>query len=387
MKKYDIVKYFGIVVLIYALIFQSLIQKYIDLFRYFDEILALITIPIILKTLFINDNAKIKRYDLIIVCMLVLLFFVGIYSNLMYKYQPLIIALYDVILVNKFFLVYYLGNIINRDGFIEKYKNKIAMHIKFIILLLFALTIAHYTIGIFPTTEVRYNINVNELFFGHPTGLASTCVFLLGMVIILDKKVNTKFVYMIIAMLFSTLRMKAIAFSIVFIVMTIYISKSNKKITFSKTAILGIICALVAYERINYYFFSLDSTRAVLLNTSFKIAKDYFPFGTGFATYASYFSSVNYSPIYSLYKIRVTTSFISDCFWPMILGQFGILGTILYLICLFFVFRKIQANFSIETKYQYISKLAILGYLLIASTAESAFVNPNAISLAFLIGL
>lgn len=55
---------------------------------------------------------------------------------------------------------------------------------------------------------------------------------------------------------------------------------------------------------------SLDSVpeefmaRAMLYVTSFEIFKDFFPFGSGFASFASHSSGVYYSPLYAKYGIE-----------------------------------------------------------------------------------
>lgn len=155
------------------------------------------------------------------------------------------------------------------------------------------------------------------------------------------------------------------------------------------------VCFFIAYDQIEYYFFTSDDiARGVLLETSIKIANEHFPVGAGFGTFASYFSATNYSPIYAKYNIqdvhgltKENPSFISDSFWPMLIGQFGYIGAILYLICIILMLVKIQKKFSIENKYKYIAKISILAYLMISSTSESAFVNPMAISLALILGI
>ena len=54
---------------------------------------------------------RINKRDLLIILLLLLIFVVGIIANIKYKYQPLKIAFSDVLLVFKFFLVYFLWKI------------------------------------------------------------------------------------------------------------------------------------------------------------------------------------------------------------------------------------------------------------------------------------
>ena len=77
----------------------------------------------------------------------------------------------------------------------------------------------------------------------------------------------------------------------------------------------------------------------MLYVTAPQILYDYFPFGSGFASYGTYSSGVYYSKIYSDYGIdgiwgmtKSYYNFIADTFYPS-LAQFGVIG-----VCLFFIF-------------------------------------------------
>lgn len=173
-------KYYTILICIYLLIFQNIIQQYILIFKYFDELFALSLIPVFAIKIAKNGGKfRINKRDLLIILLLLLIFVVGIIANIKYKYQPLKIAFSDALLIYKFFLVYFLSKIIMTNEFIDKYKKKYLWHIKFIIIVLFLLTILNYIFNIWSYTE-RYGIMSNKLFFGHPTSLAAVCIFLMA---------------------------------------------------------------------------------------------------------------------------------------------------------------------------------------------------------------
>ena len=72
---------------------------------------------------------------------------------------------------------------------------------------------------------------------------------------------------------------------------------------------------------------------------SIEILADYFPFGSGFATYGTFASGVHYSDIYAQYGMdniygltKSYYSFVADTYYPS-LAQFGVVG-----VCLFFLF-------------------------------------------------
>ena len=225
--------------------------------------------------------------------------------------------------------------------------------------------------------------------------MAAVCIALIANNIFFSKKINSIYNYIALIILVSTMRVKALGAVAVCLIIMIYIYKTNKKINFSKLGIIAIICIAVAYNQISFYFIkTTNSARASLTNTSFKIANDYFPVGTGFGTFGSYISGENYSPIYSIYGINNVfglqqgkSNFISDTFWPMILGQFGYLGLICYVASIFLIYRRIQQEYDKNDKSIYITKLICLIYLLISSTAEAAFVNPIAMPLGLIMGM
>lgn len=77
--------------------------------------------------------------------------------------------------------------------------------------------------------------------------------------------------------------------------------------------------------------------------------------------------------------------FVSDNFWPMILGQTGWPGLVCFGIVVIFLFLRVQKLYETR-KGLYLSGLIVMAYLLIASVAESAFVHPTAIPLAVWLG-
>jgi hypothetical protein len=75
------------------------------------------------------------------------------------------------------------------------------------------------------------------------------------------------------------------------------------------------------------------TARGLLFITSEKIASEHAPFGSGFGTFASAESRLNYSPLYAAYGLsrvyglsRDFPHFIDDTMWPAILGESGYIG-------------------------------------------------------------
>ena len=397
MKKNLSLKYILYIILLYLFIFQNLLQNIFSEFKYFDEVLALLSIPIIIAEIYKSKGIiKLKNSNVKLFICLLIIFMVGMISNFKYQYQKLRLAFGDAILVFKFFMIYYLAKKSFNRNFIIDYKKKIKFHIIISIMALVALTALNYKYSIWPSSY-RYGIMSNTLFYEHPTYLAAICIFLLGSLFLITDNIK-KDILVVIALfliLLTTLRLKAIASVGVIVAMIIYVLVTKNRLNLAKFVIIGIFAIIIAFDQVSYYYLeSNNSARKQLSFKAIEIAKDYFPIGTGFGTYGSYMSVVNYSKIYYIYNLnnihglqKGNAKFISDTFWPMILGQFGIIGCICYLLCLYIIYKDIQRDFNKNDIYLYLSKMICYGYLIIASTSESAFVNPVAIPLAFIIGI
>ena len=79
----------GFIILIYLLVFQTLIQKFIPAFQYFDEVLALFgIIYFILKTIKTKKIRYNKKNVSIFLAFLIIII-IGFYSNIKNHYQTL----------------------------------------------------------------------------------------------------------------------------------------------------------------------------------------------------------------------------------------------------------------------------------------------------------
>lgn len=390
-------KYLLFMLVVYMFAFQNVIQKYIPIFQYFDEVLSLLVFPALVIKLKETKNFNIKKNHLILIILLLIIIAIGIYSNIKFKYQQIKFVLSDLLIFLKFFMAYFLSNILLDEDFINDNKSKIYKHIKLIVYFLFTCTVLNYIFNIWPGTDIRFGITSNRLFYEHPTYLSAVSIFLLALLELTreNKKEDVWPIICICIVLATTLRLKAIGAACLAVIMIVYLHKTQKKLTFIKLIILGIIGILLAHDQIIYYFIKIDqSARNQLLLKSFEIMKDFFPIGTGFATYGSYFSAISYSPVYYEYGLSKiqglqpnAPTFVSDTFWPAIFGQFGVIGTVCYILCIIIIFKNIQGIFKKENVNIYISKLICLIYLIISSTSESAFMHPVAIPLAIIIGI
>lgn len=142
-------------------------------------------------------------------------------------------------------------------------------------------------------------------------------------------------------------------------------------------------------EHYALYFESGDDSnvaRVVLGYTSLKIANDNMPFGAGFGMFASPISRQYKSHVYSDYGIdsvygldfeRDGGMYMCDSFWPMLIGETGFLGTLLYIVILYVGFRPFIKRFLKNTRDIYaIFPTFLFITFLITSVGKPVFTGP-----------
>lgn len=168
---------------------------------------------------------------------------------------------------------------------------------------------------------------------------------------------------------------------------------------------IGLI-VLAGWNKINYYFVTGNSdsfdpnvmesyARPVLYATGGVLLMDYFPFGSGLASFATYASAINYSTLYYDYgldKIHGLSpdapSFITDAFYPS-LSQFGIVGVVLFIVFWGYVYlclhRKVKEN-PIESRYVYGIGVTLIGFIMIENIGSTTFSQPYGLITMMLLG-
>ena len=384
---------FLILILFYICVLHNSIQMVIPVVRYFDELLALISTIYFFNKIIINKEKIFSKNDWTLIACIGSVVILGFLANCIFQYQLPTVAILDAVAISKFFLIYLLFKHINAKKIIEENKSIFNKNISIFIKYGTILTILNYLYSIFPA-EIKYGLLSNKLLFEHPTYLAAATSFLLIFYLYIEEKPDIKKMACMLLIIMSTLRSKAVVFAVLFSALYYLKIVKNKKINV-KIIIGGVIlAALIALPSIHYYFIKIDdSARSQLLKTSFSIANDHFPIGSGFATFGSQYSGIEYSPLYSKYGIENTyglvegdAQFVSDSFWPMILGQFGYLGTIVYCFAILLLIYETVKKCKNNKRIQIAMYCAIL-YLLISSTSESAFANALAFPFAVILGI
>lgn len=386
------------VTLFYFFLLKDLLEHIFTFLTYTDELLAAMAIPIFIVRTKERFNKRQRIGYGPFIALFLLCSFLG---SIIYRYQPFVkVVLPDMFLCAKFWLAIYVGRFAFKKMSFRHYSAKIFKHVKFVSWTYFILIICNY-IGLIPFeyAEIRYGLPAIKLFYFHPTVMVFNSVFLLAVLISIKSYVHgtNKYFFLICLIACTSLRGKAFGAVILFVFIYYVVFVYRKKINLYYIVLLVPLIMLAAWNQVYYYFLSTTtqdgSARYQLFAQSFNVANDHFPTGAGFGTFASHLSGKYYSPLYYKYGLSeiwgITEDrwdFVSDTFWPMIIGQAGWLGLLFFVIAIINLFLQIQ-RLEKRSLALYSSGLVILFYILIDSTGSAAFVTPLSIPLAFWLGV
>lgn len=356
---------------------------------YWDEAVVLILLVAIIVKLIIKQ--KILRLNAKIYVLLILLIIVGLLSNVAFSYQYSYQAVIrDIINFIKFPIALAGSREIGID---KKITNAISIKTIYvlngyvIIVFIFGVISLFKNIGM-SQTEVREGIHPYMFLYSHPTVLATSMVLILALYVALQG--STRFTMPIILVIINiilTMRTKALALVAVFIFIKFFNKRlSRYKYIYGVGAIVLVFASI--WQKLKLVFSWTSSGRLALYEGSLQLMKKYFPFGTGFDTFASDISGKYPSKVYSFIYVPEINGLgptgeftvLGDTGYPYYIGQFGFLGIIL---C-FLMFKEI-----FKTTYnrgRNVGSLIILVYILISLMAESILIN-NGVELGIILAL
>lgn len=203
-------------------------------------------------------------------------------------------------------------------------------------------------------------------------------------------------------------RSKMYGFFVIAAFLVFYINKnfelkfSSKNITIFSIAIIAM--TIVAWDKINFYFIEGGGlgnerethdfyARAALYYFSIDIFKEYFPFGSGFATYGTFSSGEYYSHIYNDYGMDAMQGltehdprFIADTYYPS-LAQFGITGVILFFMFWIVLARKSIHYFHKDNIKDFAISIIIICFFLIECTSDATITHNRGLFIMMLLAL
>lgn len=237
--------------------------------------------------------------------------------------------------------------------------------------------------------EQRFGLWAFNFIFMHAHIYA---MFILSALLLIYRKNGDKegikhnFYYLLISCIQLCLTTKGTSIVAAFVlVFFYYINRFNKKISIKIIIPIVIACLLFGRYQIETYFLK-ESPRQLFIIYGYNTAKNYFPLGSGFATYGSDMAGKYYSKLYRAYKFNNywgmnehDQAFLNDNYWPMMVGQFGIFGFLLgiyavYSFCSLFMKKNTDK----------ILKSGIMGslfYMILASIGTTIFTTSSTIIL------
>ena len=393
-KKYDRLKNIILLIMFYILIFKNALENYFKAFGILDEAISLILLLYgIYMIIFNSKKVKIDKHNVQIIICSIVIGAIGLTGNMIYKYQETIPLIKDGIALFKGIITYICVPMFFMDLKVSDYLEIINKHLKIISVSVLILVLGNFIFDIFPHYEIRFGIKSQQIFFSHPTYLASFSALLVGLLSVNLKKHKENKIYIFISLIIltTTLRFKAIAFIPIYMYMFYIVIIKERKLQIKDIVILCILGGIFAATQIREYVQNPDWARSALSITSLKIGRDHFPIGTGFGTYASWVSGESYSKIYDIYGLNKVWGlssdfywFVADTFWPMIIGQFGFIGLAIYTFIIYKIYRNIKNN---DNLYYYFGQILLLLYLLVLSVAEASFSGPIVVMYMVFIGL
>ena len=379
---YELLFFAIIIIIVFSEFLAESVSKY---FLYFDDLLLVIIIVSGLLNI-IKTKKKLNTIEKRILFLLILTAIIGFIGNFHSNFQSSTFAiLIDFLGWQKFFMVYIFLQYIISDEQKEKYTFILTKYSKTLIVLSLFLAFLNLTkiINLTPGYE-RFDLYTFSL-GGHPSS-ASAIFATIICLLLSDLKKNKTWIFLAMIIEVLTFRFKAIAFVLLALFCMIFM---KKRINIKKMVIAVLCVVVAAWPQISYYFLRSTSSRAVALSTSIQIANDFFPFGSGYATYGTSMSGKYYSYAYVKYGLMnkwgfspTHYEFIGDGGFANIIGQFGYIGTLLFLIVLLLFIKNIQMICE-KNSIDILPFICLIGYLIISTSNEGGLNSAYAILMAF----
>lgn len=353
------------IIIFHLLIYQKIISDIVPFFDNFDEILLVFLFLYFLTIVFMKRKIKIEKKVVLIWCLFFIFLILGLLGNSLYKYQnSIFLVLLGLVFYLKPILSISLGMMFLENKSIHGIvRNQIKL-IKLEVTIIFIFGIINLLInsGIFGvhidigmTHDFRYGIPSYKFIFGTAGELVLACVYFISILFMQYNKRNSKYIFMCVIICIISLRGVGISCMVVFIIFYLFF-KYRLKISITKIIAISPLLALAGWNQFSQYFIlNNDAARYNLMYYSLVNAKRFFPLGSGFSTYGSAPTVKNYSILYYEYNFgaiwglgQAAPYFINDSFWPMLIGETGVLGTIIYIFILLnillFIIEKTKKN-------------------------------------------
>lgn len=376
-------------VLLLLIHISELIMDSIHFFYYCDEVFSILFILLILYYFFTKKEVReyTKKRKIIISC--IIMFIIGIISNLIFGMQSQIFAVMLDVVANFKMPVCLIGYslILDKDS-AKEIINFISPITKWFIKIGFMCCLISLVFDIGMRGQMRFGIwGFNFIYnYAHIYSMILLFSLLICSITIKDNKQFNKYLIVTLIQLVLTTKGTSIvtAAAIIFVM---FMMKNNNKLKLKDFIPIGLMGIILGNYQIKTYYMNPETPRSLILNYAFKCLVLFFPLGAGFATYGSDMANKYYSNLYykfgfdKIWGMHEGSLFLNDNYWPMVLGQFGLIGLACCVYMLYLFFTIIQ-----ESQMKKRPKAILVScfiYMLIASLGTTIFTTSATIILGF----
>lgn len=368
-----------IFVIIHLMMFSSIIK--LPMINYIDEVLTLFLFVVLV----IKKGGKIKEmYILYIIISFIFLGFIySITSELTAHYLA---AALDAFSFVKWPIMYVTMKLYISNDIKKRVVTLFSITGKFFIVAAFAFGVMNFFYDMGMTFDIRHGFKSFKFIFNNPAALNEINLVYFCCIAKVDRKKIVSLFFAFFAMCtLLTFRSNGIATVGVYILLLL-ILKFRKKLKLWHLILPAIAAIGIAWQQVQRYFMA-EHVRSIMLIYGIDLAKERFPFGYGFATFGSDQAYKVYSDIYKRFSFNLDTFYYyrNDNFWPMVLGQIGVLGAIIYLILLMYVLYLILK--SGRKKSTVILMVICWVEMFISSTGNAIYTSVGAMIIFGIIAL
>lgn len=369
--------YFGVFI---ALLIAPFLSTYIPIMSSVDEMLAVFGIILIVY----NYIVKKKCGDRAILCLLLLIELIGMVSTYISKLSPsFIVTMYDMVIFAKPFVIFLMFL-----GLPNTIKSEILAMLSVLAKIIFWFTFVYF--AIFSITEQRIFSDVLPI-LGNVAQVSWLRVVCLNIIAITNKRNITKrYIILFYISLFITGidGFASALFASLTLFLYLYRSNKKRKLKIWQIILLALVAFVFAYGDLQSYIFNQYAPRAVLIRYGFVTANHYFPLGSGFASYGSEMAKRYYSKLYYQYGFNNVWSMspennipgssvgtLNDCYFGMVIGQYGWVGLCCYIGILFLMYQAISKgnNESYSKAMLMTTLVTIVSSIMVSNNTSSHF--------------
>lgn len=202
-------------------------------------------------------------------------------------------------------------------------------------------------------------------------------------------------------------RSKMYGFFVIAAFLVFYVNKGFElKFNLKNTAVLVlalVAMTAVAWSKIHFYFVEGGIgeeretqdlyARSALYYFLPELLAEYFPFGSGFATYATYSSGQYYSHVYNDIGMDImhglteeNPTFIADTYYPA-LAQFGVAGIVLFFSFWIALARKAAKAYGEGNRKDFAISILIILFFIIECSSDATITHNRGLFMMMLLAL